>query len=256
MAPKAPGKGATTDQRLDYLTSLLESVVIQGSETRALLEETRGLLTKEREKVTILEATVTSLKKEMRTLQDTVNFREQTSRSLVIRVLGIQSSEDETNAPDPDKYLAKKVYDSLLHPILAGAKNKNFIKSIPSLSNTIVKATRLGRFNARSPSSSSSTPAVIITLTDPLLKSAIFRSKKQFLPSPSDAEKAAGIKYYLIAEDLTAPTFTKLRQLREHSKVDKAWTVEGRIRFTLTDDKDKMVHKVSSVFADTESLLP
>jgi len=245
MAPNAPGKGATTDQRLDYLTKLIESVVLQGSETRSLLEETRSLLTKEKEKVTILEAEVCGLKKDMRSLQDTVNFREQAARSLSIRVIGLPASEEEANAPDPDKFAAKKVYETILCPILNGAKAMNLIKSVPSLTNTISKAFRLGRFN---PNSSLSSP-LIITLSDPLIKLAIFKAKKLHLPPTADKTKK-----YLIAEDLTPPTFSKLRELRDHKDVDKAWTVEGRIRYTLTEDKDKFVHKLPSSYSDISSL--
>ena len=251
MAPNAPGKSATTDQRLDYLTKLVESLVTQGAETRALLEETRSLLTLEKEKVTVLETSVSDIKKELRMLQETVNFREQNSRSLTIRLIGIASSEEELNAPDPDKYLAKKVYETILQPLLAGAKTMNFVKTVPSLTNTITKVTRQGRFN---PKSSPSSP-VIITLSDHLIKTAIFRAKKLHLPQPSAAEKAAGTKWYLLAEDLTAPNFNKLRELREHQKVDRAWTVEGRLRYTLTDDKDKLVHKLPSAYSDLSTII-
>ena len=246
MAPNAPGKGATTDQRLDYLTKLVESLVTQGVETRSLLEETRSLLTLEKEKVNILEHTVGDLKKDLRTLQDTVNFREQAARSLQVRIVGLPSSEDEDNAPDPDKYIAKKIYELILQPILNGAKSKSLIKSVPTLTNTISKAFRLGRHNSK-PSPSA---PIVITITDPSIKTAIFRAKKQFMPQPSDP----GVKRYLLAEDLTFPTVTKLKELREHKDVDRAWSVEGRIRYTLLEDKDRFVHKLPSSFADITSL--
>jgi len=190
------------------------------------------------------------MQKQMRSLQDTVNFREQNSRSLTIRLIGLASSEDEVNAPDPDKYLAKKVYESIIQPLLAGAKTLNLIKTIPSLANSLTKVTRMGRFN---PKSSPSSP-IIINLTDPAIKTAIFRAIKQYLPQPSAAEKTAGTKWYLLAEDLTAPNFNKLRELREHKNVDRAWTVEGCLRYTLTDDKDKLVYKLPSAFSDLSLL--
>ena len=246
MAPSAPGKGASTDQRLDYLTKLVESVVLQGSETRSLLEETRSLLTQEKAKVSALETVVGDLTKELRTLQDTVNSREQSSRSLMLRIVGLPSSEDEVNSPDPDKFLAKKIYETILQPILTGAKSKSLIKSVPTLSNTILKAYRVGKFG---PKPSPSSP-IIVTLTDPSIKVAIFKAKKQFLPLPSEP----GAKRYLLAEDLTFPTFSKLKELRDHKDVDRAWTVEGRIRYTLLEDKDKFVHKLPSSYSDVSSL--
>ena len=256
MAAQAPppGKGASTDQRLDYLTSLITSVLAQGSETRALLEETRKLLTQSQERVVTLEHSVVKLSKEVRVLQDTVNSREQADRSLSVRVLGIQLTEEESNAPDPDKYIAKKVYDRILQPLLTGAKNNNLTKSIPTLSSTIASASRLGRHHPKGPAANS---PIIITLQDSIIKSLLFRSKKNHLPSPTASEQASGIKYFLLAEDLIYPTFSALKLIREHKLVDRAWTVEGRIRFTRTDDKDKVkrVHKVSSVYDDIESIL-
>ena len=251
-SPALPGKNASTDQRLEYLTTLVTSLVTQGAETRALLEETRNLLTKSQERVATLETTVTTLSKELRYVQTIVNNREQFDRSLLVRVIGLPPSEEESNSPDPDKFIAKKVYDRILQPILAGAKASGSIKSIPSLTSVITSATRHGRYNPKGPAANS---PILITLQDSAIKSALFRAKKNHLPTPTASEQAAGTIRFLLAEDLTFPNFSKLKQLREHKKVDRAWSVEGKLRYTLIDDKDKIVRKVASVFEDPESIL-
>ena len=82
----------------------------------------------------------------------------------------------------------------------------------------------------------------------------MFRAKKDALPYPSDGEKATGIKRFLLAEDLTPATFNFLRELREDSRVERAWTVDGRIRYTRVGDKDNFVHKISSIFDPIDSI--
>ena len=186
---------------------------------------------------------MTTLSKELRYVQTIVNNREQFDRSLLVRVIGLPPSEEESNSPDPDKFIAKKVYDRILQPILAGAKASGSIKSIPSLTSVITSATRHGRYNPKGPAANS---PILITLQDSAIKSALFRAKKNHLPTPTASEQAAGTIRFLLAEDLTFPNFSKLKQLREHKKVDRAWSVEGKLRYTLIDDKDKIVRKVAS----------
>jgi hypothetical protein len=93
-------------------------------------------------------------------------------------------------------------------------------------------------------------------LTSSTIKAAIFWSKGEALPDPTEAEKSAGIRRFHITEDLTSPTFNLLMELRAHEKVERAWTTEGQIRYTLKGDKSAYVHKVKSAFDNIDSILP
>ena len=86
------------------------------------------------------------------------------------------------------------------------------------------------------------------------MKTASFRAKKEALPFPTEEEKTAGLKRFMLAEDLTPASFNFLRELREDSRVERAWTVDGRIRYTRVGDKDSYVHKITSIFDPIDSI--
>ena len=54
-------------------------------------------------------------------------------------------------------------------------------------------------------------------------------SKKEAAVTPSTEEKEAGSKAFYISEDLTQPAFKKLKELKDHVDVEKAWSYEGRL---------------------------
>ena len=57
-----------------------------------------------------------------------------------------------------------------------------------------------------------------------------------------------------MVEDLTSPTYSLLKELQDHSGVAKAWTIEGRIRFTRVDKPDVVV-KVKSVYSPVGKII-
>ena len=57
----------------------------------------------------------------------------------------------------------------------------------------------------------------------------------------------------MVAEDLTQPSFKLLKELKSRKEVDKAWSVEGKILFTLVGGKT--VNRVASVFEDMSAIL-
>jgi hypothetical protein len=71
----------------------------------------------------------------------------------------------------------------------------------------------------------------------------------------TDAEKNSSCRRFIIVEDLTQPTHKKLREITEDDRVEKAWTVEGQIRFVLKTG-DKSVRKVKSVYDPISTIIP
>ena len=57
-----------------------------------------------------------------------------------------------------------------------------------------------------------------------------------------------------MVEDLTSPTYKLLKELQDHTAVAKAWTIEGRIRFSRVDKPDEVV-KVKSIFNHVEQII-
>jgi len=64
-----------------------------------------------------------------------------------------------------------------------------------------------------------------------------------------------GIKRFHIAEDLTGDTYDLLYSLRDHQKIERAWTTDGQIRFIKKGDTTNFVHKVKSVFESPDTIV-
>jgi hypothetical protein len=62
---------------------------------------------------------------------------------------------------------------------------------------------------------------------------AFFKAENDAMPVPSDADMALGTKKYVAVEDLTGPTFKILKELQEDTRVEKAWSIDVRIRMAL-----------------------
>ena len=190
------------------------------------------------------EADVKNCFAELYAVKEQLNHLEQRDRALTIRVFNLPVTEDERNTTDPSgKVTAKLVYDRILKPVMNHAKEKSLLSSVPTLPNCITECFRLRPRNA--------TPAkpapVIVKLASTVLKSAIFRSKNDSLPPPTEAEKTLGIRRFHLSEDLTPASYNCLMSLRGHDKVERAWSVSGEIRYTLKSDTTQ-VRKVKSVF--------
>ena len=92
------------------------------------------LFAEQQDKINKLEKEVTTLKSEVLSLQNTVNAREQESRSLNLRISGLAFTQDEKTSPAT---LNKLVYDRVLQPILNLAKTNKLIERVPTIANTI-----------------------------------------------------------------------------------------------------------------------
>jgi len=239
------------EENIKYLTKCSVISQVQLAKVNTQLQETQALLTTNQLRVTTLEGEVSSMSKEIKSLKEVVNHREQLARNLVIRINGLPLSEDEIHGPDAAGAAAKAAYDRILRPILTAAKTKAIIPTTPSLNNTIVKAYR---FTIKS-ASMSGPPPIVLTLASSAIKTAIFKAKKDAMPTTSDADKAAGSKRFTMAEDLTPPTYQFLQRLREDKRVSRAWSVDGAIRYVRDGDKDNIVRKIRSIYDSLDSIL-
>jgi hypothetical protein len=241
-----PGPGSTLEQKVQFLVLNAVELRQQLMEARDQIREYKTLLDTSNNRVAVLEGEMSVVYRDLKNLKETVNNREQASRLLSIRIVGLPLTEDETHGTDAGKAAAKTAYDRVIKPLLSAAKEKGFLSTVPSVTNTIVEAFRM-RTRTTNPGRQAP-PPIVIRLVSHNVKTALFRAKKDALPFPSEAEKATGLKRFLLAEDLTPATFTFLKELREDSRVERAWTVDGRIRYTRTGDKDSFVHRISSIY--------
>jgi hypothetical protein len=221
-------------------------------ESQRQTQETRDLLVANQSRIEATDSRVTALQTEVKHLKEIVNDNEQQKKSLSLRLLGMAPSEEEMNGPDINAATAKLAYEKIIRPILTSAKAKGKIASVPSLANTITKAFRTAKL---SPASSlSAPPPIIITVASHNIKIAILTNKKGNIPSPTD--RPSSNSRISLNEDLTADTFSLLKSMREDKRVNRAWTVDGHIRFILANDPDNIIHKVKSVYDHINSILP
>jgi hypothetical protein len=211
------------------------------------------MLTASQAKVSALEREVTTIRKELFTLKENFNSRDQADRVLTVRVLGLHPTEDEANGPDPSKAAAKTAYDRVLKPLLQAAKDKGIISTIPSITNTVETAYRMKMKTTSS--SSGPPPLIVIRLILQNIKSSLFKVKKDALPSPTEDDRAKGVKRLLLVEDLTPDTYNFLKTLREDPRVLRAWTVDGRVRYAREGDESNWVHKVDSIYKPIDIIL-
>ncbi len=113
-------------------------------------------------------STIEALTADVRSLKDIVNHHEQQSRATSLRIFNFPGSCDETG-------LATKVYDRLLKPILAAAKAKGDLATLPQVGNTIEDIYRAGKFAA---GANKPPPPIVVKLTSPTIRMALLRNKR------------------------------------------------------------------------------
>jgi hypothetical protein len=186
-------------------------------------------------KLASVEATterVVSLEREVSDMKVTINNVDQDARACLVRITGLAVSEAEMNQHGFEKAIIKKVYDRIVKPILGAAKNSGVIKSVPTMLNVIEQ----GYFASRGGKDKNCKvlpPIIGVRFTNRFLRNTVMRLRREHMPSPTDAEKAAGISRYYVNEDLTPATMRKVKELRESERVERVWTIDGRIRFTI-----------------------
>lgn len=157
-------------QKLDFLINSIEEVKLKQSNLELLVT-----------RVTTLEATVSAQQKAISDLQSEVkhlkerdNEREQDLRSNALRLFNFPGSDSETN-------LSGRVYEKLLKPILAAAKSKGDIATLPQVGNTIVEIFRVGKFAA---GANKPPPPIVIKFASSAVRVAILKNKRNNTPPP------------------------------------------------------------------------
>jgi len=214
------------------------------------VNDIKATLNDQQQRVTKLESDVTHLNNEVLTLKNIVNSHEQNLRSNTIRITGFPFTEAEKSSRDTSA-LKGRVFARIVSPILDVAAARGLIDKPLSCNSVIASCYRIGAPAARA--DTASPPPLVVKLTSPQLRVDLLRCKKEAKVGPNDVEKALGIRRFNISEDLTQPAFKKLKELQNCSDIDRAWSVDGKLNFTVSGSST--VHRVSSVFDDIELIL-
>ena len=223
-------------QKLDFLINSIEEVKLKQSNLELLVT-----------RVTTLEATVSAQQKAISDLQSEVkhlkerdNEREQDLRSNALRLFNFPGSDSETN-------LSGRVYDKLLKPILAAAKSKGDIANLPQVGNTIVEIFRVGKFAA---GANKPPPPIVIKFASSAVRVAILKNKRNNTPPPSDG----ATKKMFLTEDLTKPTYKKMKELQADDRVDKIWSRNGSL-WLVKKGPNMEPLMVKSIYDSNDSIL-
>jgi len=222
-------------QKLDFLINSMSEVQKNQASLVQLVNRVTTLETRVAEQDKI----IASMQAEMRLLKDRDNSRDQQSRGNALRIYNFPGSGDETN-------LAAKVYDRLLKPILAAAKSKGELPTLPQVGNTIENVYRVGKFAA---GSNKPPPPLIVKFSSPAIRLAVLRNKRNNPPPPGENQKKI-----TISEDLTPASHCKLKDLLEDERVAKVWTLNGSIWY-VTNAENAKPKFVKSVFDSNEKIL-
>ena len=193
-------------------------------------------------------------KEEINELKFHLNQIHQGERSSNLRVLGLEIPAEDIGALGANKAIMKKVYDRLLKPILAAAKAKNAIDTVPKIDNVLVSAHLAGKPTKDAQGRTLPSP-IIVKFVNPELRNVVLKNKKSSLPEPLMAEKAAGIRKFLLSEDLTRANLDVFKRLIADKRIGTVWTIGGAARFILAEDEDKLVRRVSSPFLSVDEIV-
>jgi hypothetical protein len=188
-------------------------------------------------------------------IENKTNYLEQYNRSWSVRVLNIPLTDVEEK--DPIK-LRDKVFTLAFLPILQGALERGVITSMPDAAELLEIAHVLpGKPGANKP--------IITRFYNRFMRTLCLRFKKD-LATRSPARRTTrtetregpgpderGRIIFPFSEDLTFPTFTKMRALNMDSRVQACWSVNGQLRYKLANSE--VVHKVQCVLDTVDAIL-
>ena len=189
------------------------------------------------ESISAIQLQVATISKDVNSLKHTVNFIDQESRSKTIRIIGLKVPEIDITQYGQEKAIIKKAYEKLVKPILNAAKNKGELETVPILLNVLEQ----GRFVSKGfvdQQGRTLPPIVSISFNKWYIRNVVMRYKKDNMPTPTDSDKASGISFFSLVEDLTPTNAKRLKEFRDNDNVDRAWTVDGKVRFVLKSSSE------------------
>ncbi len=195
-----------------------------------------------------LKEEMSKYKAEVKSLKTSHNMREQRLRSSTVRLFNFATAAGESI--DNYKPLAARVYDRIIKPALVAAKAAGDINTVSQQQNCIEACFRV--FSPREPAPGAPPPPIIIRLTTNAIKFAVLKNRKQ-IATPTESERLAGARRYIIVEDLTPEAHSLLKALQRDSRTEKVWSLNGAIHFSRPGVSG--FFKVKNVFDSIEDIL-
>ena len=175
-----------------------------------------------------MDSKVQEFEKKMNGMAAFLNSLEQRGRNNSLRIFGLKVDNVTSKcAMKTSKYIFNKV----LLPILKIAVDKKDLDQVPDIHSLIEYCHVLP-----SPKNRPDSTPIIVRLHSRLIRLLIFRHKKDFFSKNQDLNDC------FITEDLTGTTYRLLKDLKSSEKILKAWTLNGRIKYTTKDAPDTVLY--------------
>jgi len=149
--------------------------------------------------------------------------------------------------------LSARIFDRVIRPALVAASAAGEIGSVPSAASVVEACFRT--VAPSEPPPNAPPMAVICRLSSRFYKSTVMKHRRAALVQ-SDHEKAARLPRLVVVEDLTPPALGLLKALKADGRVEKAWSVNGQVHYTLAGQPAAGVRRVRNVFDSPDSFLP
>lgn len=182
---------------------------------------------------------IAKLEEDIKTLKISDNAHKQQLRSLTLRILNLPPTAVEKDD------LRGRIYD-LLKPLLTAAKSAKDLSTVPQAATAFDAV-----FRPYQGEQGKNPPPVIIKVSSRAIKIALLKNRKLLAPAPHEA--GANSVRPLLVEDLTPENHRALSLLAKSKKVEKVWSADGLIRFTLPGQS--RVRTVSNVLGTVDEMI-
>jgi hypothetical protein len=144
------------------------------------------------------------------------------------------------------KLVKKKLFESVLRPILEGAVAEGDLDSMPSLADSLLEMAHA------LPAKEGAVKPIIARFYAREMRGLVFRHKKAHAPKYESGPQKDRFKYPIF-EDLTRLNFAKMRALAADFRVAAAWSSNGQIRYRVGNDPT--VRRVRNVLESVDKIL-
>ena len=244
---KPPKESTKTTHTMEEMQSEMNAKLSALIVKFEALEASLIAVTREKES---LRGMVTEQAAEIADLRNSFNEGEQYARNWSMRVLNVPVPKDQET---DTRFVMQAVYDTLILPILEGAKSNGDIDHVPDCETLLETAHIL-------PGKTDNQKPIITRFYSRYWRNLVFRNRKDFAPrepntannTRSGAAKVARMRYPFF-EDLTKATFQKLTSIKQQTNVISAWTVNGSTRFKIRDNNT--IFRVSNLQESVEEII-
>ena len=190
-----------------------------------------------------LRADLVARDEKIQSLTDQLNRLDQSTRSNSLRILGLPVTTQSSTAKIIDT-----VYKEILLPTIEAAKRAGDLPEQTVLSPYAIISNAFAI-----PAKNNTSSPVILKLNSELIRSIVFKHKKEALPTHLDTATNRVRNKYSVFEDLSPATHAQFRTFQDDIRVKSVWSYGGQVRFKLQDSET--VYKAKSLSDTYDSLV-